>query len=72
MTVDREMGASMSNGPVPYVAAEHHEYLVRIRDAVKQILAEMDPTDPLYVRAIERLFIAETMISNHVLKKLLK
>ena len=64
----------MSNrpDPVPYDAAEYHEYLVRIRDTMKQVLAEMDPTDPLYLRAIERLFIAENMVTNHLLSQLLE
>jgi len=74
MTGDERDDTDASDRPafVPYDATEHHEYLVHIRDALKQLVTEMDPADPLYVHAIERLFIADLMISNHVLKQLLK
>ena len=66
------MGMSNRPAPVPYNAAEYCEYLVGMRDTMKQILAEMDPTDSLYLRAIERLFIAENMVTNHMLSQLLE
>lgn len=37
-----------------------------------KIIKEMDPSDPLYLRAIERLVIAENMVTIHVFEHLLE
>ena len=64
----------MSNRPIPrpYNRAERYEELTGLRDTMVKIIKEMDPSDPLCLRAIERLVIAENMVTIHVFEHLLE
>jgi hypothetical protein len=56
--------------PRPYNAAERYEELKGYRDSMERILAKMDPSDPHYWGAADRMLIAENMITKHLLRKM--
>lgn len=66
------MSMSMSNRPAPrpYCPAEEYKKLTGHRDTIKRILEEMDPSNPLHRRAIDRMLIAENMITDHLIRGL--
>jgi hypothetical protein len=56
--------------PRPYNAAERYEELKGYRDSMERILAKMEPGDPHYWGAVNRMLIAENMITEHLLREM--
>jgi hypothetical protein len=63
----RPIGSLFAEGPKTDSRAERYEELTNLLDTMEKILVEMDPSDPLYLRAISRMLIAENMITEHLL-----
>jgi len=64
------MNTSNRPAPKPYCKEERYAELKGLHDAMFKILTEMDLSNPLYWGAVNRMLIAENMITEHLLTEM--